>query len=83
MLLEVIKDTVFDSLRLLPFLFSSLISWIWNFLSIAPEKPDGPESELQMHPDLSGGLYSALSLSVVFLQLHQGFIVGISSRLVL
>ena len=80
MLLEVIKDTVFDSLRLLPFLFLTYL--LMEFLEHRAGE-GGPESELQMHPDLSGGLYSALYLSVVFLQLHQGFIVGISSRLVL
>lgn len=81
MLLEVIKDTVFDSLRLLPFLFLTYL--LMEFLEHRAGEAGGPESELQMHPDLSGGLYSALYLSVVFLQLHQGFIVGISSRLVL
>lgn len=81
MLLEVIKDTVFDSLRLLPFLFLTYL--LMEFLEHRAGEAGGPESELQMHPDLSGGLYSVLYLSVVFLQLHQGFIVGISSRLVL
>lgn len=81
MLLEVIKDTVFDSLRLLPFLFLTYL--LMEFLEHRAGEAGRSRIGAANAFGPVWGAYSALSLSVVFLQLHQGFIVGISSRLVL